>query len=50
MRKFTLLPIVLIFCLFAVCLAPSAAALDDPEISARAALLADRRQAAYITR
>ena len=41
MRKFTLLPIALIFCLFAVCLAPSAAALDDPEISARAALLAD---------
>ena len=41
MRKFKLLPSVLIVCLLAACLAPAAAALDDPAINARAAVLAD---------
>ena len=41
MRIFKLLPSVLIVCLLAACLAPAAAALDDPAINARAAVLAD---------
>ena len=41
MKKIKIFPLILIICLALCALAPSASALDDPDLSAKAVLLAD---------
>lgn len=41
MKKFKLFPLLLVFCLVLAAFAPSAAALDEPELNAKAAVLVD---------